>query len=410
MGCAASLAVARVPDADRFSALAPAFCASSLEGLSGDFHEQYKLARKLGQGSFGHVYAADRPALDEDAMPVAVKVFDLRAKTSAGRAPGTEDTKTWAMVEREVSLMRILPDCAQVVRLYDVFASDGLAYVVLEMCHGPLLSHLERMHALTEETLKPIFRDMLLALDTCHAAGVVHRDVKPDNFLVGGPENTVKLCDFGLSAVCRGASGRPEGIFGTPPYMAPEMLRGDAYDTKVDLWSLGVIAYVLLFGTWPYVPAELTGAAMKEAIRSGAPPRFRGRAGLADISSVCTAFVQALLRRRPADRLSAAQALKHRSFTAPWRQAAEAPCLRKTLNAAKRCGAFDLPGRARSPSPATAALDEHLVEVAARRRADASSGAPAHVKLVRQTSACASEVSTCAFSDSPSHSWGRRQT
>jgi len=107
------------------------------------------------------------------------------------------------------------------------------------------------------------------------------------------------------------ATGKLYGQFGTAPYMCPEMLNGDWHNEKADIWSLGATTYLILFGEFPYMPAQAEPTAMKELIRVGHPgPKFKRINGDDPPSDVATNFVRALLNRKPECRLSAVQALK----------------------------------------------------------------------------------------------------
>jgi len=311
-----------------------------------DFHRDYTIEQKIGQGAFGSVYAARANAGVTGACHAAVMVIDLRSQGYNCDRP----QRLHPGVVAEVAILRALPKSINIVQFHDCYISEGFLYMVMERCDSGLVRALEGMRDLTERTLQPVFRDMLSAITTCHTMGIVHRDVKPDNFLatpVGGGL-IVKLCDFGVSS--RGGSAEAaelEGLFGTPPYMAPEMLSGSRYGAKVDVWALGVLAYVLLFGAWPYTPSARSGTAMKAAILRGCPaPRFRGQEGVPDVSRQCVEWVQALLRRSVVARPSARAALKLYSFAAEWRSG---PCLRPALDSAKRCGALNA-GAARPPT------------------------------------------------------------
>merc|ERR1719353_856031 len=146
----------------------------------------------------------------------------------------------------------------------------------MEKCASGLLQALEKMPEINERGLGTVFAQMLLGISHCHGAKVVHRDVKPDNFLVGGEGGqTIKLGDFGLSAIMP-KQGKLPGVFGTAPFMCPEMLVGRWYDEKADVWSFAVIVYVLLFGLFPYMPKQQSSKAMKQAIIEGGstPPSF----------------------------------------------------------------------------------------------------------------------------------------
>merc|ERR1712032_1489498 len=166
------------------------------------------------------------------------------------------EAKVWSKVSRH----------ANVVCLKKSFLQDRLCFFVMEKCDGSLLTYLESWAGseLNEFSLGSLFAQMLRACDHIHKLGIVHRDIKPDNFLT--KQSVVKMCDFGLADVMPATLGLC-GVFGTAPYMAPEMLKNHRYGCKVDIWSMGVVAYVLLFGEFPYTPAERTSLAMKRVIR-----------------------------------------------------------------------------------------------------------------------------------------------
>jgi len=191
-----------------------------------------------------------------------------------------------------------------------------------------------------------------------------HRDIKPDNFLVGGEGGqVVKLCDFGLSALIP-REGVVAGIFGTAPFMSPEMLYGRWYDDKTDVWSFAVIVYALLFGSFPYTPEERSSPAMKVAIRAGTTPSFQPAAtgcGVASRGSrspvrseAAMQLVKTLLDRDQHSRPSAREALGMilicESLHGCHLPHLDLPTLRPMLHAAKKIGVFET----RDPTEVTA--------------------------------------------------------
>jgi serine/threonine protein kinase len=147
------------------------------------------------------------------------------------------------------------------------------------------------------------FRQMLLAIQACHSVGVVHRDVKPANFLVT-KTGSVKLCDFGLAAVEKNSG--LVGIAGSSPFMSPEMVQWKAYNCKTDVWSLGATAYLMVYGIFPYVIEETKGAIsacprnrlMQRAIATNSPPiAYTSEDGVQCSSALVRDFVQAMLER-----------------------------------------------------------------------------------------------------------------
>jgi serine/threonine protein kinase len=156
--------------------------------------------------------------------------------------------------------------------------------------------------------LPRLLRQMLLGVEACHQASVVHRDVKPDNYLICPDGGTVKLCDFNSSALLP-PDHSVAGEFGTAPFMSPEMLTA-RHGISTDLWSYGVMAYFMFFGELPYIPEKITSNAAKAATRAGVPvPRFL--VPMPRCSSDSMSFCRELLQRDPSQRCSAKDALGH---------------------------------------------------------------------------------------------------
>jgi len=306
------------------------------------FHEEYILKNKLGKGSFAQVHLATGV---NHGTEVAVKITDMRAAKDGDKCD-IVDHRTRSAVLSEVAVMRRVGTQPHCVAFYEEYFEGFLSYIVMERCDMTLLQALESAPALTERTLVRIIKEMLQALDSIHKLHVVHRDIKPDNFLCSGEERTVKLCDFGLAAVLP-RQGELSGVFGTAPFMCPEMLWGEGYGTKADIWSVGVLTYVLLCGQFPYQPLDMSGKAMKHAIAVGTPkPTFKPKAnsdmaGSRPFSHGALTFLRLMLDRNEVHRPSAADAMKLNWFApvddAQWSKQSLWP----TLNAAKRVGAFE---------------------------------------------------------------------
>jgi len=332
------------------------------------FHQDYKLVHRLGKGAYAVVHSA----LHVHTMEVsAVKVMDLRENPNEGGGAdsfkGLPDAKRLKGVEREVAMLRLVSNHQNVIGMLGLYVEDCIGYIVMEKCDSTLLMVLERAPQLTESVLRHcFFEGMLSGIQAIHSKCVAHRDIKPDNFLCRGPNNTVKLCDFGLasSTVEETAPPRLKGVYGTPPFMAPEMLRGEHYGMKIDVWSFGVIMFMLFFGKFPYKPAKQTGMAMKGAILAGEPaPTFQPVQSLAVsaggevVSKEAVELVRSLLSRDPSDRPNAAQVMSTQFFSTAAAAQKDEVSLRPALFAAKRIGGFDVH---HTGKPAKSDLDVQL--------------------------------------------------
>jgi serine/threonine protein kinase len=270
---------------------------------------------KLGSGAFAEVRACTKQSALKEQGQLAVKIITLASKSS----PGTTSVAKCQQTATEIQLWKSSGQHNNIVRLDEVFFGREYCYVVMEKCDHTLFQYLDFLPDPTESCVGNLFAQALSAIAQVHAAKVVHRDIKPENLLVGGSDGTtVKLCDFGLSAMLP-KQGKLTGVVGTAPYMCPEMLANRTYDEKADVWSLGVLSYSLLFGHFPYRPKHRKSEAMKKAIAKGIEPTFEA-AVQADMEPIwdhdkmrsddAVGFVRSLMQRAPDSRPSAKEALK----------------------------------------------------------------------------------------------------
>ncbi|GMH12796.1 hypothetical protein Nepgr_014637 [Nepenthes gracilis] len=202
---------------------------------------KYEIGRLLGCGAFAKVYHA-RDVLT--GQSVAVKV--INKKKIAG-------STLMSNIKREITIMRRLRH-PNIVRLYEVLATRTKIYFVIEFVKGGELFARVAKGRFPEDLSRKYFHQLISAVGYCHSRGVYHRDLKPENLLVD-ENGGLKVSDFGLSAVKDQVQtdGLLHTLCGTPAYVAPEILTKKGYDgAKVDIWSCGVILYVLTAGYLPF--------------------------------------------------------------------------------------------------------------------------------------------------------------
>ncbi|XP_072984863.1 CBL-interacting protein kinase 5-like [Typha latifolia] len=207
---------------------------------------RYELGRLLGQGTFAKVYHARNLTSGQS---VAIKIIDKEKVLKVGMID---------QIKREISVMRLVRH-PNVVQLYEVMASKSKIFFVMEYVKGGELFNKVAKGRLREDAARKYFQQLVGAVDFCHSRGVYHRDLKPENLLLDENGN-LKVSDFGLSALRE--SQRQDGLLhttcGTPAYVAPEVINKKGYDgAKSDIWSCGVILFVLLAGFLPFHDSNL---------------------------------------------------------------------------------------------------------------------------------------------------------
>ena len=145
-------------------------------------------------------------------------------------------------------------DHPNIIKVYELFKEKSFLYIVTEVCHGgDLFERIERLNYFKEEDARAIVKQLLSALSYCHSNKIMHRDIKPENVLMESSDLKdlrVKLIDFGTAIEYTGMPKLKE-IYGSSYYIAPEVIN-ESYNEKCDIWSLGVVAFVILSGCAPF--------------------------------------------------------------------------------------------------------------------------------------------------------------
>lgn len=300
----------------------------------------YRIERLIARGGAGTLYAAVDP---RDDLPVALKLVLL--------PPGDDDADAIDARER---FLREAGAAAQlhhpnIVTVYGAGQAHGYGYIVMELLTGCDLSRYTRpARLLPEPVVLEVAAQVADALAYAHAAGVLHRDVKPANVVADLPRQQVKLTDFGTARIDNGARSRSGVIAGTPLYMSPEQLAGGRLDGRSDLYALGVMLFQLLTGRLPY-EAESMGQLLAQVAR-GAPLSLA--ALRPDLPAPVCQLVNQLLQKLPSDRPAHGGdvAGRLRALAAAWSQ--PEPPVSGTVGTGSQAGSAEVPGHnARRSTP-----------------------------------------------------------
>jgi calcium-dependent protein kinase len=210
--------------------------------LDGTFLDNYDVIKQLGKGGYGKVYEVKNK-----------KTGEIRACKHLSKL----SIKNLAKFELEINIL-IKADHPNIIKLYEIFQSQRSLYLVMEECKGGevfdrIIDHIQKKEMYSEKDAAKIFEKLMSAVQYCHNNGICHRDLKPENLLYlnegSEKDNPIKVIDFGLSQIF--INRRLSTKVGTAYYVSPEILKGD-YTEKCDIWSAGVILYILLSGDPPF--------------------------------------------------------------------------------------------------------------------------------------------------------------
>ncbi|CAJ1944533.1 unnamed protein product [Cylindrotheca closterium] len=265
------------------------------------FQDLYTTGEALGKGSFSDVVLATH---NESNMNFAAKVIDREDM----KRKGAKDT-----LELEINNMKLLKECPQICRIQDAFVGDSICHIVFELLPGgELFSCIIEKGSFSEREARDASISILNGLEFMHSKRVVHRDVKPENLMLKDKNkiSSVKLSDFGFSKYLENKNAC-RTLCGTPGYLAPEILeRWPAYDVECDMFSFGVILFLLLGGYLPFDPNSSNDTnAIFERTRNGDHKFYPTRWN--NISPSAKELVAQCLSIKPTKRITAKKALNH---------------------------------------------------------------------------------------------------
>lgn len=252
---------------------------------------RYQILEKIGQGGMGIVYKANQRSMDR---LVALKVLSPKF---AARPRFVEQFIKEARAAGQLGHPNI-------IQVHDVGSENEVHFFAMEYVDGVTCMQLLQTHGpLSATAALEIARQVTKALEYAHSRHIIHRDVKPDNIMIG-TNNLVKLADLGISKTFEEAEaeGAPKRIVGTPHYMAPEAIMGKQIDQRVDLYSLGATLYHLLAGSTPFSGATATDILKAHALIA---PRPLSEINL-DISPRVASLISTLMAKDPDARPSSA--------------------------------------------------------------------------------------------------------
>ncbi|CAA0818770.1 Calcium-dependent protein kinase 2 [Striga hermonthica] len=266
----------------------------------GYFKEHYTLGDELGRGQYGKTFLCTQKKTGKK----------FACKSIAKRRLVTEEDVRG--VRREIEIMRHLAGNRDIVSIVGAYEDAVAVHVVMELCRGgELFERIFERDFYSEEKAAGLTRKIVGVIERCHSLGVMHRDLKPENFLFvdEDEDSDVKLIDFGLSVFFKPGIKFSE-VVGSPHYIAPEVLC-DHYGPEADIWSAGVIVYILLCGVLPFwgeSDQEIFRKVLNGNIDFSSDP-------WPNISECAKDLVKKMLVRNPKRRITAQQILRH-----PWLQ------------------------------------------------------------------------------------------
>ena len=284
--------------------------------------DKYEVKQKIGKGKFGLVKLGINK---ETQKQVAIKIM----------AKKNMDKSDLELAKTEIDILKISQH-PNIIKLYDIYENENYIYIIMEYCSGgDLLSYFEHyQYKLPETKICEIIHKLSMAIYFLHSYGIIHRDLKPENILMTDLTNQadIKLLDFGLSKII-GNEEKCTEPYGTLSFVAPEVLLAKPYDKSVDLWSIGIITFLLLCGYLPFDDKHSEKEIARQTIQDSVP---YDKKIWSKYSPEAWTFVDGLLQKKPEKRYSIKEILEH-----PWiKKMDKVPSKRKYSNTDSNFGFY----------------------------------------------------------------------
>ena len=269
----------------------------------------YQKIKLLGEGAYGEVWKVRHKGLGKE---YAMKIIE--------KSP---HCKTQQIIN-EINILKQL-DHPNILKILDFHLTEDKFYIITDFCsEGELFNEIKRRNQFSEAETAFIIHQLLSAIRYCHKMRITHRDIKPENIMIVGKENNgylhVKLIDFGTAKIFE--EGNMQALVGSSYYIAPEVIKGK-YDQLCDIWSIGVIMYIMLTGDPPFYGSDDNSILnhVSEGKYDTTSDSYK------DLSNNAKDLIRKLLKYNPSERITAKEALNH-----PWFQTAEFKTTYKKLN------------------------------------------------------------------------------
>lgn len=259
--------------------------------------ENYTIDKRLGEGSYGEVFKVKHKILN----------YTRAMKKIIRRSKNVDDEKE---VQNEIFLLKQI-DHPHIVKIFEFYTTKSAYFIITEICNGgELFEKILSEGSFSENHAAYIMYQVLSAVYNCHTKNILHRDLKPENILIDRVDNegylSVKIIDFGTAKIFEKDKAEQK-VIGSAYYIAPEVLDKN-YNEKCDLWSCGVILYILLTGKPPF------GGSDDDEIISRIMKGVYNESELSKKSPESRDFIKRMLDKNPNTRISALEALKHPFF------------------------------------------------------------------------------------------------